>query len=157
MTGVAKHFILARDERGSVAIMFTLILVPMMGAIGIAVDGARWYSARQVTSGAIDLAVLAGARLLQVDPDNADAALASAANVYTANTAGRGRVRAIRSRSCPPTAKRDLRQGQRLPQDDVPRRRRHHRPAARRRTPRAASPKRPCKAASTAAAISKSR
>ena len=54
MTGVAKHFILARDERGSVAIMFTLLLVPMMAAIGIAVDGARWYSARQVTSGAIE-------------------------------------------------------------------------------------------------------
>ncbi len=89
----ANFFNLARDERGSTAIIFALILVPLMGALGMAVDGARWYSARQATSSAVDSAVLAGARVLQMDPDNAGAALQAAANTYTANTAGRGRVK----------------------------------------------------------------
>jgi Flp pilus assembly protein TadG len=93
MTHCAHFFNLPRDERGSTAIIFALILVPLMGALGMAVDGARWYSARQSTSGAIDSAVLAGARMLQVDPDNPGAALQMAASAYTANTAGRGRVK----------------------------------------------------------------
>jgi Flp pilus assembly protein TadG len=83
---------LAKDERGAAAMIFALCLIPLMGALGIAVDGARWYRARQQTVAAVDSAVLTGARNLQLDPGNVSAALAAAQSTYAANTARRARV-----------------------------------------------------------------
>jgi Flp pilus assembly protein TadG len=83
----------ARDERGATAIMFAVSLIPIMAALGAAIDGARWYNARQRTSASVDSAVLAGARALQVDPGNTAAALDTAKTLYLANAAKRGAVK----------------------------------------------------------------
>lgn len=51
-----------RDQRGNVALLFGLTLVPMMGVVGVAVDYSRASNARQALSSAIDAAALMAAR-----------------------------------------------------------------------------------------------
>ena len=57
------------------AMIFALLAVPLMGCIGMAVDGARWYQGRQATSQAVDAAVLTAARKMQLDPNDTAARL----------------------------------------------------------------------------------
>ena len=52
---------------GNVAIVFALMAVVLMLAIGAAVDVGRWLHARDQTVAAIDAAVLAGGRALQTN------------------------------------------------------------------------------------------
>lgn len=51
-----------RNERGNVAMMFALALVPLMGVIGVAVDYSRASRVRQALSSAVDSAALMAAR-----------------------------------------------------------------------------------------------
>ena len=53
------------DTSGNVAVIFALVGVVLMLAIGAAVDVGRWLHARDQTMAAIDAAVLAGGRALQ--------------------------------------------------------------------------------------------
>lgn len=53
---------------------------------GFAVDYARWLDARSVTRNAIDSAVLAGARMLQTNSLDVEAAMQAAQNYYDENT-----------------------------------------------------------------------
>jgi Flp pilus assembly protein TadG len=55
------------DQSGNVAIVFALMAVVLMLAVGVAVDIGRWLHARDQTVGAVDAAVLAGARWLQTN------------------------------------------------------------------------------------------
>lgn len=50
-----------RDRSGNVAIIFALSLVPMLLAVGGAVDFSRYYDTRQTLQSALDASVLAGA------------------------------------------------------------------------------------------------
>ncbi|GGK20068.1 TadE/TadG family type IV pilus assembly protein [Salinarimonas ramus] len=50
------------DTRGSVALMLALVLVPLVGVAGAAVDYTRTTNARTQIQAALDAAVLAGAR-----------------------------------------------------------------------------------------------
>lgn len=84
---MVKNF--AEDRRGTIAIVAALSLPVLMLCVGIAVDTGRWYSARKSTSSAIDAAVLAGARALQLDPNNPNLAVAAAQRVYAANVKDR--------------------------------------------------------------------
>ena len=52
---------LARSERGNVAIIFAMCLLPMIGMIGIGVDVARTLAVRTALQGAADAAALAAA------------------------------------------------------------------------------------------------
>lgn len=79
----------ACEKSGSVAMLFGLIALALVMVIGLSVDMARWLNARTTTMAAIDAAVLAGARDLQINGLNADAAEAVAASYYEANVAGR--------------------------------------------------------------------
>lgn len=54
----------ARARRGQVAIMFALVLVPLVGMLGLAVDGGVYLYARRTAQAAADAAALAGARQL---------------------------------------------------------------------------------------------
>jgi hypothetical protein len=56
-----------------------------MVCIGAAIDISRWLQARQQTIAAIDTAVLAAARELQLNPQNVAGALATAADFYREN------------------------------------------------------------------------
>lgn len=77
------------DRSGSVAILFALMLVVLMLGIGAAVDIGRWLHARDKTIAAIDAAVLAGARTLQLDDADVDTAIATATKYYDENVSQR--------------------------------------------------------------------
>ena len=65
----------------------------MMGVMvlcgGAAVDIGRWLHAKSVTASALDAAVLAGGRMLQLNPDDEDAALLAAQQYYLHNVSTR--------------------------------------------------------------------
>lgn len=76
-----------RDNKsGNVAILFGVLLPVMIMAIGSAVDIGRWLHARSLTLAAIDAAVLAGGRSLQISPNDQQAAVNSALAYYRENT-----------------------------------------------------------------------
>jgi Flp pilus assembly protein TadG len=81
-----------RDESGASAMIFAIMMIPLTAALGVAIDGARWYHARQQTSAAIDAAVLAGARHMQLNPAEENEAIASAKQHYQASVATRFQV-----------------------------------------------------------------
>ncbi|CAN1722695.1 VWA domain-containing protein [Hyphomicrobium sp. 1Nfss2.1] len=76
------------DEGGNVAIIMGLTIVVLMLSIGAAVDVGRWLHARNQTLSAIDAAVLAGGRTLQLTGDK-DAAVDAATNYYNENVKSR--------------------------------------------------------------------
>lgn len=53
---------LIRDRRGGAAIIVGFAILPLAAAIGLAVDGARGYTASSKLQGALDAAALAGGR-----------------------------------------------------------------------------------------------
>ena len=69
--------------------MFAVVLPVLILSAGVAIDAARWFYAMRNTTAALDAAVLAGARVLQLNPDNPTAALDAARKVYTGNVAAR--------------------------------------------------------------------
>lgn len=77
------------DEGGNIAIILGLTIVVLMISIGAAVDVARWLNARNQTVAAIDGAVLAGGRALQIDSDDRGGAVAAAEKYYTQNVSSR--------------------------------------------------------------------
>src|ERR1043165_5378508 len=70
---------LARDREGSVAAMFALALVPVIGLVGAAVDYSAANSARTNLQAALDAALLAGAK------DGSANWTTAALNVFNAN------------------------------------------------------------------------
>ncbi len=84
--GIARF---AADRSGNVAVVFSLIAVVLMLAVGAAIDIGRWLHARDQTLAAIDAAVLAGARYLQTNSDDMDGALAAAQKYYAKNVESR--------------------------------------------------------------------
>ncbi len=82
-TGVGRRFV--HDRSGNVAVMFAVISVVLMMAVGAAVDVGRWLYARDQTSAAIDAAVLAGGRSLQTNNTDTAAAVAIAQKFYAEN------------------------------------------------------------------------
>lgn len=79
----------ARDVRGDVAILFGLMSLVLFMMIGLAVDYGRFVNARSQTIAATDAAVLAGARALQTNGGNQDAALKVAQAYYSQATKNR--------------------------------------------------------------------
>ncbi len=75
-----------RDKSGGIGLMFGLMLFVMLLFVAAALDLSRWNSARSTTKSAVDAAVLAGARSLQVDNANINAAIAAATRYYKENT-----------------------------------------------------------------------
>lgn len=51
-----------RDQRGNFLMLFGLVLIPLMGVVGVAIDYSRASNARQALSSAIDSAALMAAR-----------------------------------------------------------------------------------------------
>lgn len=63
----ARFLALWGDRRGAIAVLFALMLVPLLGFVGLAVDGVLLYSVQSKLQDALDAAALAGARVLR-DP-----------------------------------------------------------------------------------------
>ena len=78
----------ANDDRGAILIMFALLLMILVGAVGAAVDYSRWLSARTVTQNAADAAVLAGGRVMQLPDSTPAQVLAAAKKSYEENAVG---------------------------------------------------------------------
>ncbi len=76
---------LVADRSGDVAILFGLMAIVFMALTGAAVDLGRWLHARNDTTRALDAAVLAGGRVLQLTGDHA-AAIDAANQYYTENS-----------------------------------------------------------------------
>lgn len=79
----------ARNTSGQFAPLFGLLSVVMVLLIGSGVDLARWLRARTITVAALDSAVLAAGRMLQVSALDEEAALATADRFYRENTKDR--------------------------------------------------------------------
>lgn len=58
----ARHHLscFTRDKRGNVAIIFGIVLIPLMIAMGSAVDFSRAFLKQKSLASAVDTAVLAG-------------------------------------------------------------------------------------------------
>ena len=74
-----------RRREGSIAIIFAVTLGVMLLVVGGAVDFGRWLSARNAVRSAVDKAVIAGARTLQIEGRNALAAVDVAQRYYDRN------------------------------------------------------------------------
>lgn len=75
------------DRRGSIAIVFALSIVTLVALVGGAVDYGRWLTARSATHNAMDAAVLAGGRVLQLANASDAQAQAAAEKYYAENKA----------------------------------------------------------------------
>jgi len=73
---------LGLDQQGGVAVLVALAMIPLLGMVGLALDGANAYVERSRLSRALDAAVLAAAKALR---DGEDAALQEAFAVAAAN------------------------------------------------------------------------
>lgn len=73
---------LVHDERGNVAVMFALALVPMLGFVGAAVDYSRANSARSSMQVAIDSATLMVSKDLAANPTMSTSDVATKATTY---------------------------------------------------------------------------
>ncbi|NOU07194.1 MAG: TadE/TadG family protein [Hyphomicrobiaceae bacterium] len=74
------------DERGVTAIFFAVAFIVLVACIGAGTDSVRWFSARRITSDAVDAAVMAGMRQLQIKPDDKSDAVEAAVKFYQTNT-----------------------------------------------------------------------
>ena len=74
----------ARDEQGSVGMIFGLMVIPCIMLVGFAVDFSRVISVRAQTQGILDTAALAGAKAAMMEPNssNYDTSASTAANNY---------------------------------------------------------------------------
>ncbi len=63
---------LCKDERGAIAAMVGLAIIPLFAAIGLAIDGGRGYMLKSKLSYAIDAAGLAGGRAFESDQREED-------------------------------------------------------------------------------------
>lgn len=81
-----KRFRFIADQSGGTAILFGLLAMLMFSSMGLAIDTLRWSHAKKQTSSALDAAVLAGGRALQVNPSNPAAAISVAQSFYKKNT-----------------------------------------------------------------------
>jgi Flp pilus assembly protein TadG len=87
LKGRVKRF--SGDARGEVAVLFGLMALALFMMIGLAVDYGRYVNARSQTISATDAAVLAGARALQTNGGDQDAALKVAQAYYDQATKNR--------------------------------------------------------------------
>lgn len=75
----------AKNDDGMIAIMFALTVAIVVAMVGGAVDYGRWLSARSQTLQAMDSAVLAAGRVLQIGGKTEADAIATAKLVYAQN------------------------------------------------------------------------
>lgn len=85
-----KHF--ARDQRGNVALLFGLLVIPVLVLMGLAVDGLRALNAATTAHNALDASALAAARAM-TEGGLDDSEVAGVAEQYfRANVEGSGKV-----------------------------------------------------------------
>jgi Flp pilus assembly protein TadG len=71
-----------REKSGNVGVMFALLVIPLTGAIGLAIDMGRVYHVALHTQGALDAAALAAGRVAQVEKTDTINKADKAASAY---------------------------------------------------------------------------
>lgn len=92
MTSSTKRASIAQlieSRSGSIMVPFGLAATLIFGSVGGAIDFNRWHTAKRVTAEAMDAAVLAGARSLQIRPGNTQAAIDTATAYFQRNMNGK--------------------------------------------------------------------
>jgi Flp pilus assembly protein TadG len=78
--GLLRRF--RRDQSGTVAMIFGIIIIPLTAMVGLAVDFGRVYSVSSQTQGALDAAALAAGRVAQVETTDVINKASAAATAY---------------------------------------------------------------------------
>src|SRR2546423_5652146 len=73
---------LRRDQSGNVAMLFALLVIPLVAMMGLAVDFGRVYSVTSHTQVALDAAALAAGRAAQLSPGDPVTPASAAASAY---------------------------------------------------------------------------
>lgn len=73
------------DTRGAIAIIFAFMFVSLVAVVGGAIDYSQWTSARSETQNALDAAVLAAGRVMQLPNTTESDAVAAAQKYYDEN------------------------------------------------------------------------
>src|SRR6478736_6773424 len=73
---------LHHDQSGNVAVLFSLMLIPLVAMIGLAVDVGHVYKVTSHTQVALDAAALAAGRAAQLNPTNTVTQASAAASAY---------------------------------------------------------------------------
>ena len=76
----------ARNEDGTIAILFAIAAIPVVLITGLAVDYATWTSAQRKMQGVGDAAALAGAKILSQSGATSSAAQSSALSMVQASS-----------------------------------------------------------------------
>lgn len=74
-----------RDTRGAIAIIFALVFVMLVAVVGGAIDYGQWSRTRMNTQAALDAAVLAAGRVMQLPNMTETQALAAAQKYFDEN------------------------------------------------------------------------
>ena len=80
-----------RDRRGSIVVLFALLLVPALVLMGLAIDTSRALSAANTAQNAVDAAALAAARSMSEHDLNDDEVQEVAERYFRANVEGEGK------------------------------------------------------------------
>jgi Flp pilus assembly protein TadG len=81
-----------RSTRGSISVLFGMMMLGLLATIGAAVDYAKWHDAYTHTETAMDSALLAAGRQYQTDPTSPELALAAAQKYFDQAIATSGEV-----------------------------------------------------------------
>ncbi len=87
-----NRFGVRKKQRGTVAIMVGLLLIPLIGFLGIVIDLGHLYVRKTELQNAADAAALAGAKQLNGSATGIDAAVASAIATAAANASDLGKT-----------------------------------------------------------------
>lgn len=83
----------ARDRRGSIVVLFALLLVPALVLMGLAMDTSRALSAANTAQNAVDAAALAAARSMSEQDLDQESVQEVAERYFRANVEGEGKSR----------------------------------------------------------------
>ena len=75
----------ARDERGTSAVIFGIVIIPVIAIMGLAIDGWRALNTVTMATGAIDAAALAAAKGMNEEGLSANEATERARDYFNAN------------------------------------------------------------------------
>jgi Flp pilus assembly protein TadG len=89
-TSAAAQCTFLEDRRGSVGMMFALLVIPFTAMLGLAVDFGRVYSAMSQTQAALDAAALAAGRVSQLEKVDTLNKASAAATSYFENAKPHG-------------------------------------------------------------------
>lgn len=82
----------ASDKRGNIAIIFAFVLTPLIGMIGLSIDGLRAYNAAETAHNALDAAALAAAKAMAEQDLDPDEVAEVAKKFFAANVQGSRKV-----------------------------------------------------------------